>query len=201
MRCVYCDQEINKVNISSVLFNEDKLCISCRNKLKVNTKYINIGSINVETFYDYDGIFKELLIQYKECYDEALADIFLYMLDDLIRYKYFGYYILFVPSSKDKLEKRGFNHLEQIFKNVKLKKATGLQMKQELIQEGKNLSERKLMLDNYIYEGRKLNKVLIVDDVLTTGSSINGVIKAIKPYANKIKALALARKENAFIYK
>ena len=202
MRCLYCDKQIEKTNLMNVFLKEDKLCYKCREKLKINKKKITINNFVIETFYNYDeGIFKDLLIQYKECFDEALSPIFLYMLEDYIRFKYHGYKILFVPSSKQKSDARGFNHLELIFENVKFKKVIGLNMKNELIQEGKNYDQRKQMLNNYIYEGDKLDRVLIVDDVLTTGSSIIGVYNAIKPYANKVKAIVLARKENAFILK
>ena len=194
MRCLFCDSKIEKYNLLSLFIEEDLLCLECRNKLKIERTYSNISDLKVESFYNYDGIFKQLLIQYKECYDEALYPIFLYKLKDYIKYKYFNYQILLVPSSINKLEKRGFNHLELIFKDVGLDIIDGLKMKENLIQEGKSLLDRKRMIDNYEYEGPKLNKVLIVDDVLTTGSSIMGVYKAIKPYANKIKALTLARK-------
>ena len=194
MRCLFCDSKIEKYNLLSLFIEEDLLCLECRNKLKIEKIYSNISDLKVESFYNYDGIFKQLLIQYKECYDEALYPIFLYKLKDYIKYKYFNYQILLVPSSINKLEKRGFNHLELIFKDVGLDIINGLKMKENLIQEGKSLLDRKKMIDNYEYEGPKLNKVLIVDDVLTTGSSIMGVYKAIKPYANKIKALTLARK-------
>ena len=200
MRCLYCDKQITKLDFKNIFMEEDSLCIECRKKLKLNRKYVDLGPIKVETLYDYDqGIYKELLIQYKECFDEALSSVFLYLLKDYIKLKYHGYSILYVPSSKQKLETRGFNHLELIFKPLGFKDVKGLKMRENLYQEGKNLAQRKAMIDNYIYEGERVNKVLIVDDVLTSGSSLLGAYNAIKPYSNKIKALVLARKENAFI--
>ena len=195
MKCLFCDEYIDRYTFSSLFLQEDHLCVKCRNALKVCREYLNIDELMIECLYEYDGIFKSMLIQYKECYDEALSEIFLYKLKEYIELKYHGFELLFVPSSKTKLEERGFNHLELIFKDVRLKRVKGLHMKEDLIQEGKSLSERKVMINNYIYKGNRLNKVLIVDDVLTTGSSIYGVYNAIKPYCGgSIKALSLSRK-------
>ena len=60
--------------------------------------------MEVETFYDYDGMFKSLLLQYKECLDEALNDVFLYELADYTNLSYWGYRICFIPSSAGKHE-------------------------------------------------------------------------------------------------
>lgn len=199
MRCIYCDSEINKINLKQLLFRDDCLCSECRRKLKINRRVIKLGKLRVESFFNYDGIFKDLLIQYKECFDEALSNVFIYSIRYYIRIRYHGYKILYVPSGEEKLKKRGFNHLELIFKDIGLKKVEGLYMKQQLIQEGKSSHERKKMIDNYVYVGPHIHSVLIVDDVITTGSSILGVYKAIASKADKIKAIALSSKENAFI--
>lgn len=202
MRCIFCDSESQRTSFKSIFVEEDKLCYKCRKLLKINIKNIKIDNKIIETIYNYDeGIFRDLLIQYKECFDEALAPLFLYSLTDYIHIKYHGYKLLFVPSSKEKRTARGFNHLELIFKDIKLKRVVGLNMKDELIQEGKNYNQRRQMLNNYIYQGEMLDKVLIVDDVVTTGSSVLGVYHAIAPYVKKVSILVLSRKENAFILK
>lgn len=198
MRCIYCDREIEKYTLTSLLIKEDPLCISCRNKLKFDKKIVYLDDLKVETLYEYEGIFKSLLLQYKECLDEALGDVFLYGISDYINLKYMGYKLLFVPSSAQKLDFRGFNHLQMLFSDVKLRPINGLKMKENIIQEGKNYNDRLKMVNNYYYEGERVNKVLIVDDVLTSGSTMKGVYNAIKPYAKKVKGLCLANKRKRF---
>lgn len=193
MRCLYCDREIINESFYSLFFERDMLCADCRNKLGYKHRKFMIDGIKCESFYAYNSLFKELLLQYKECYDEALKDVFLYGIKENLMIKYHGYKILYVPSSKEKLSQRGFNHLKEIFSVINLEELKGIRMKEELCQQNKDLSARSLMIDNYIYEGKRINKLLVVDDVCTSGSSLKGVFKAVKPYAKEIRALVLAR--------
>ena len=193
MKCLYCDKEIKKYSLYSLFLEDDSLCLECRKKLNLKRKSFKVNGIKAESFYEYDSLFKTLLIQYKECYDEALCKVFLYKIDAYISLKYLGYKILYVPSSKEKLSQRGFKHLELIFKPLGLKELNGLHMKQELIQEGKNSNERSKMEDNYYYDGPYCRRVLIVDDVYTTGSSIKGVIKALNGRYGKLRVITLAK--------
>lgn len=191
MKCIYCDKLINTYSFKSIFLKEDPFCMECREKLIFKKKIINVNGYNVETFCKYDGMFKNLLIQYKECYDEALKDVFLYDIKEYIEFKYHDYYLCLVPSSQNKLKQRGFNHLELMCKNIKLKRIK-LKMINDISQQNKNYNDRKLMENNFVYSGEKVDKVLIFDDVLTTGSSIMGAINALKPYTSKIKIIVLS---------
>ena len=191
MKCLYCDKEYYKENIRSILLEKDKLCPKCRSELKINKRKIKINDLEVRTYFEYDSLFKSILLQYKECYDEALAEIFLYDLKNYLRIRYYDYHIMYVPSSIEKLNQRGFNHLELIFKSLNLPEAKGLKMIKQLSQHNKNIKERNKMIENYIYEGKRYKKVLLVDDVLTTGSSIYGSYKAIENKFDYINCLVL----------
>lgn len=199
-RCLYCGKVIDSYTFRSFFLKEDELCPSCRKKMQVKRKLIGLGDFEVESFFEYDSIFKSLLLQFKECHDEALKNVFLYDLNDYLNVRYFGYQLLFVPSSERKRKERGFDHLEEIFSEVKLKRVKGLKMKKDLCQEGMDLDRRKRMTDNYIYEGKTLQKVLIVDDMMTTGSSLRGVYNCIKVHSKKIKVLSLAYKSITLHY-
>lgn len=194
MRCLYCDSKINKTTLYNIFFEEDLLCPDCRNKMKYHHQKFNNSGLDIESFYDYDSLFKDMLLQYKECYDEALKDIFLYRINNYINIKYHGYKTIYIPSTKKKIEERGFDHLNLIFDNLTLQHVKSLSMLNEISQYSKNYEERRKMVDNLIYKGEKLNKVLIIDDVYTTGSSLLGAYKALRGYAKKCKAIVLAKK-------
>ncbi len=194
MNCLYCDQPIYSYTLRSILWKEDELCPNCRRKLKASRKIVDMEEFKVETFFEYEGIFRELLLQYKECHDEALKGVFLYDLKEYIEVRYRSYSLVFIPSSRKKREERGFNHLEGMFQTVQLKRTGGLEMKEEMNQEGKNSTERKEMIGNFFYNGPFADKILLVDDVLTTGSTLKGAYRCLKPHASNIKVLSLAYK-------
>lgn len=193
MKCLYCNKKINEYTLYSLFIDEDLLCKKCRNKMKYHHQKFKINDLEVESFYDYDSLFKDILLQYKECYDEALKDVFLYRISDYLKIKYHGYRIAYVLSSKNKVHDRGFNHLKQIYNSLNFKEIKGLEMIEDLCQLNKDYSQRAKMLTNYKYCGNRLNKVLIVDDVFTTGSSLYGVYNALKGKCEKCKAVVLAK--------
>lgn len=193
MKCLYCDKTISRYSLYSLLIEKDKLCVNCRKDMKLKIKEFKIDNLECISFYEYDSLFKTILLQYKECYDEALSDVFLYRIDLIIGLMFLGYKVVYVPSSLSKKEKRGFDHLRLIFERMGFKAIDGLKMKKELVQEGKDLRQRREMCDNYYYDGEYIDKLLIIDDVCTTGSSLIGVYNAFKDKAKIIRALVLAK--------
>lgn len=193
MKCLYCDKTISRYSLYSLLIEKDKLCVNCRKDMKLKIKEFKIDNLECISFYEYDSLFKTILLQYKECYDEALSDVFLYRIDLIIGLMFLGYKVVYVPSSLSKKEKRGFDHLRLIFERMGFKAIDGLKMKKELVQEGKDLRQRREMCDNYYYDGEYIDKLLIIDDVCTTGSSLIGVYNAFKGKAKIIRALVLAK--------
>jgi ComF family protein len=108
-----------------------------------------------------------------------------------------------VPLHAKKLKKRGYNQSEWIAKGIaeKLKKPidtenlirtveNSTQTKKGLIERWENVSEIFRLKDKNIFENKH---ILLVDDVLTTGATIESCCKAILQSANtKISIAALA---------
>ena len=200
MRCIFCGREKQKESPVSFFLEEDPLCTECRKQLKRHKRVVTVEGMKVLTFCDYEGLYRSLLIQYKECYDEALKDVFLYELNDFINFRYCGYSLALVPGSRKKREERGFDHLELMCGKIRLKRLEGLRMKEEQIQEGRSAAQREKMKDNYIYEGKRMNRVLILDDVMTTGSTLLGIYRALENKADHIRVLSLAYKSKGLHY-
>ena len=72
-RCLWCGGPLlNGRTISELLFVDDELCGKCRGLLTPIAGQVKLGDLSVQGLYVYDEAFMKMLVQYKECMDEAL---------------------------------------------------------------------------------------------------------------------------------
>lgn len=186
-----CDQSLEQdISIVDYLFRKTKLCGTCYQSLIFKPQKIQVEEFKVQSYYLYNEGFKRLLLQYKEAYDEALAPLFLERLHTtLLRYRH--YTIVFVPSSQENIARRGFHHLQTIFQNYKTL---------DLFYKSKNHNQNHLNavqrqeIKQYIHiKPIPLpKKILLVDDVLTSGSSVLSCARLLKNKAVKLKIFVLS---------
>ena len=108
-----------------------------------------------------------------------------------------GYIVIPAPSYYIDDQRRGFNHVEEIYKGLKLHVCKAVTK----IDEYKQSDQKKIDRINIskhlklsLLENLQNKKILIVDDVYTTGHTINAIIELIEPLKpKKIDVLVLAK--------
>ncbi len=109
-------------------------------------------------------------------------------------------YLIFVPMHKNDIKKRGYNQAAMIAKT--LSKITGIKIRYDLLlkikrtktQIGLDMNQRIKNLTGAFRAHRpgNIKKVVIVDDVFTTGSTINECAKTLNKYGIKSNFFTLA---------
>lgn len=175
------------------------LCDECRNSFHLRFKTFKFDSYKVRYLYDYDQWIKENLFKLKGCYDYELAPVFLEALTPILKMMYSGYVLVPAPSFIEDDEIRGFNHVEEIFKSLKFKAEKAIIKKYHFKQSDQSFENRHkiedvLDVDPKLHFNLYGKKILIVDDVFTTGSTVRTMINLLKPFHPKrIEVLVMSK--------
>jgi ComF family protein len=113
-----------------------------------------------------------------------------------------NYLLTFIPLSKQRERWRGFNQSELLAKIVSQK--LGLKLSSDLKKVKNSMAQAKLdkklrqsnLISNFEWQGPNLKgqKIIIIDDVYTTGSTLNEAAKELKKHqAEEIWGLVLAK--------
>ena len=149
------------------------------------------------SIYEYDDQMRSLIYQFKGCYDIALSEVFLSRFTSELYQLYKGYIVIPIPSYHTEDLKREFNHVIEIFSNLNLPIVRCIEKTENIKQSSFKKSERTnigkyLKMSNIELVRNK--RVLLVDDIHTTGSTIEACINLIKQGRPKtIKVLVIAK--------
>jgi competence protein ComFC len=146
-----------------------------------------LDGVEVVSFVEYDKDISSLLILYKEHLDEALAPVFFQPLSKQINKKYKGYVCVPLPSSVEKVTQRGFHHLHRMIESLDLKVSDVL-IKTKNIKQARLSKEERKHID-LIFEIKEnveclFDKVVLIDDVCTTGASLKAAITLLRRIVN-----------------
>ncbi len=194
MRCLMCGKEKGFGSLSDVLIGKDPLCHECRSKWLHKPLHFMIDGIPAESSYIYNDAFSSCLIQYKECMDEALSDVFLHEVKHTLQKKYRGYTILPMPSSMEKQKLRGFSHLEKMFACLDMEMMDVFVRIGASSQKAQTARQRREIQHEIILkEGVRLpDHILLADDTITTGSTLRGALHALHGYHGKVRIYAVS---------
>lgn len=194
--CLTCFNKIKEDSILTLLLNS-LICDECLEKRKLKLEKEKIKDMTVFYLSYHDGVMSQWLYQYKNSLDYELRKAFLTPFEDIIKLILKPYTIIPLPSSNEKIQVRGFDHLKEILKACKipyldlLGKTDGLDQKELSLQEREKIKER-IYLKQKVDLSRK--RIILFDDVLTSGSTMTAckeIIKELKP--KSIKGFVLMR--------
>lgn len=197
MICKLCFKEFH-VNSFNHLFNKKTyICNQCKNKIVPRFNIFKIDGVKCFSIYDYDDFFKSLIYQFKGCKDIELAPIFLYDYRLFLQFKYLGYHMVLVPSYYQDDIDRGFNHVNEIFKFIKLKKLNILTKTSHIKQSDGTIQQREKIGDHLAIDKNvdlTNKRILLVDDISTSGNTLKACIKLLKEHnAKKIQCLVICK--------
>ena len=200
--CDECEQSLN---------NADHRCQSCAAPLKSKLHFCGACLTQaplfsrVYTLYNYSGscatLVKHFKFNHQLCVGDFLAHKFYEKYLDIILEQ--GEYdaIIPLPLSRQRLKERGYNQTHELLRVIS-KNTIGL-VDQQSVKRTKmtralstlNLDERQIEIKNaFSAQAMDYQKVLLVDDVMTTGSSLNELAKTVlKAGVGTCDVLTLAR--------
>lgn len=179
------------------ILSDYRICTNCYREIVPSFIKFKVGNHKALAIYEYDERIKKLLYQFKGCFDIEIFDVFLSRYARELRVMYHDYLMVPIPSYKEDDEIREFNHVEEMFKILKLKVEKVLDKTEKIKQANLSFNQRK-EIKNFlrVTNGEVLTnkKVLIVDDVYTTGSTMAAAISLIEQYhPKKIEILVMSK--------
>lgn len=169
-----------KRDIDVFLFNDKKVCMDCSNQMTLHKQIYHIDGIEWHVLYEYNEYLERLFFRYKEQRDVVLKDVFL----NGYHKGFSKYCVCALCSSDEKRYFRGFEPILDILSSVHVNAYSPFYKREDVKQSSLSGKERErigevLALKNNYPLPKK--KILLVDDVCTTGSTLKAAIQLIHP--------------------
>ena len=193
------------------LISTEHRCLSCAVPLGSDLNFCGACLSQAPSFsraftiYNYTGSCATLIKYFKFDHQLCIGDFFAHQLYDkfLDIISQQGEYdaIIPLPLSVSRLRERGYNQTHELLRiiakksNILIDQKSVKRIKSTRALSTLKLEERKLEIKNaFSAQAMSYQKVLLVDDVMTTGSSLNELAKTVlKAGVNSCDVLTLAR--------
>ena len=220
MKCLLCGQTMKVVlTFSSLLLlkNDDScLCSDCDSTFeRIGEEYcpncmkkgLSIKcqdcqfwckegiEVSHRAIFIYNQAMKDFFSRYKFDGDFLLRKVFASVLSEELK-KYKEYQFVVIPLSPDRYADRGFNQVEGLVDAAGFAYLDLLEKREERASSSKSRSERLgTELPFFIKSGVTIpKKILLIDDIYTTGTTINRVKKLLEEVgAEDVKTFSLVR--------
>ena len=220
MKCLLCGQIIKTVlTFSSLLLlkNDDScLCSDCdstferigeetcpncmKTALSIKCQDCQFWckegvKVSHRAIFVYNQAMKDFFSRYKFDGDFLLRKVFASVLSEELK-KYKGYQFVVIPLSPERLLERGFNQVEGLVEAAGFSYLDLIEKREERASSSKSRSERlETELPFFVKSGITIpKKILLIDDIYTTGTTINRVKKLLEEAgAEDVKTLSLVR--------
>jgi competence protein ComFC len=187
-RCKICMRPFLKLDSH---YQKGELCFDCY-RWEEDPSYKGILKQNY-SLYSYNGFLKELIAKFKYRGDYVLAKIFASEIEKKVK-EMKPNYIIPIPLSEERIYERGFNQAEALILEAGLQSTNILTRIHSEKQSKKSRTDRIHLPQVFHTTTQVAGKIMIVDDIYTTGSTLRQAAQVLKNVgADEIFSITIAR--------
>ena len=193
--CLICFKNLLEgISFQSLTFFHPYLCQQFFSQLKLANLTFSILHCSIKILYYYNDFLKTLFFQYKGCYDIELAPIFLNYHLKQLKKEFKDYVIVYPPSNDLEVKKRKFQHIKELAKPLCLPIYDVFYKTKDYKQSKMPFRFKKEIFSIIAFKKNKdleNKKILLIDDIFTSGNTIQACILLLQKNISKIKDLKI----------